>query len=69
MAIPSPRFPIAVLSFSRINVPNVASGWTFTFPLRAQKMAKLCDAWNKIIFGVLGMNLGVMGQLLRKHKH
>lgn len=52
--------PFTMLLFSRINVPNVSRGLDFhMFPLRAQKMVKLCDAWNKVLF---------VGQLLRNHK-
>lgn len=44
-----------MLSFSRINVPNIASGLDFyAFPLRSQKMAKLCNAWNKVSYGGCG---------------
>lgn len=48
--------PFTMLLFSRINVPNVARGLDFhVFPLRAQKMVKLCDAWNTVLFvGVEG---------------
>lgn len=53
-----PWVPFTMLSFSRISVPNMAGELDFcAFPLRVQKMAKLCDAWNKVSYGGRGMNL------------
>ena len=47
--------PFIMLSFLRTIVSNMANGLDVcVFPLRTQKITRLCDAWNKVTCGGWG---------------
>jgi hypothetical protein len=56
-----------VLSFSKVNVRNVIRGLDiYVLPLSAQKMTKLCDAWNLVTFRGLGDEFGGGGAIAKE---